>query len=200
MPAVLCALAAYVVGLFPTAQLVGRAVGVDPTRAGSGNPGASNVTRVAGWKAGLVVFLGDLCKGMAPTALGWAVAGRGAGLACWVAAVLGHVFPVTRRFRGGKGVATAGGGALVLFPVVAVVLVAAFAVVVKAARMASLGSLVIAVGLPVGVALAGRPGREVAVAAVVSAVVVVRHAGNIGRLLRREERTVLPGGSSPRPR
>jgi glycerol-3-phosphate acyltransferase PlsY len=188
--ALVAVIASYGVGQFPTAQLVGRSLGVDPTRAGSGNPGASNVTRVAGWRAGLVVLLGDLAKGLAPTLLALVILGRGAALGCWLAATLGHVFPLARRFRGGKGVATAGGGALVLLPVVSVVLIALFVIIVAIRRTPSLGSLTMATGLPIGAALAGRPGREIVVAALVGGLVVVRHAENIRRLVRREEQPV----------
>jgi acyl phosphate:glycerol-3-phosphate acyltransferase len=180
---------AYLVGTFPTAQLVGAREGVDPTRSGSGNPGATNVLRTAGRRAGALVFAGDVLKGAIPAAVGWAVDGRPLGVACWGAAVLGHVFPVTRRLRGGKGVATAGGGALVLHPAIGVILLAMFAVVVRVTRTASLGSVVIAVALPLLIAVAGRPGWEVAAASGVSVLVLARHAGNIRRLARREERS-----------
>jgi glycerol-3-phosphate acyltransferase PlsY len=179
---------AYLVGTFPTAQLVGARRGVDPTRAGSGNPGATNVLRTAGRGAGAIVFVGDVCKGAIPTAIGLAVGGRSLGVCCWAAAVLGHVFPLTRKLRGGKGVATAGGGVLVLYPLVGVVLLVLFGSVIKVTRTASIGSLAMAVALPVLVAVSGRPGWEVAVAAGVSLLVVARHGGNIQRLLRHEER------------
>jgi glycerol-3-phosphate acyltransferase PlsY len=190
---VVVVVAAYLVGTFPTAQLVGARLGVDPTRSGSGNPGATNVLRTAGRRAGALVFTGDVLKGAVPAAIGLAVGGRPLGVACWAAAVLGHVFPVTRRLRGGKGVATAGGGALVLHPIVAVVLLVIFAFVVRMSRTASLGSIVIAVAMPCLVAVSGRPAWEVAAAVGVSVLVVARHAGNLQRLVRREERSFRPG-------
>ena len=182
--------ASYAVGMFPTAQLVGRSRGHDPLAEGSGNPGASNVYRTAGRTAGLLVLLGDLAKGIVPTAAGWVLGGRGAGLACWLAAVLGHVVPLVRRGRGGKGVATAGGGALVLFPVVSVVLIALFVLVVKRTRIAALGSLVMAGLLPVGAALVHRRIADTAVAAAVAVVVFVRHRENLSRLRAGTEHTV----------
>jgi glycerol-3-phosphate acyltransferase PlsY len=182
--------AAYLSGMFPTAQLVGRASGHDPLAEGSGNPGASNVYRTAGRRAGLVVLLGDMAKGLAPTAAGLIAGGRGLGLACWLAAVLGHVVPLVRGGRGGKGVATAGGGALVLFPAVSVVLVALFVLVVKRTRIAALGSLVMAGLLPVGVAVVHRRLTDVAVSVAVAVVVIARHHGNVSRLLAGTERTV----------
>lgn len=181
---------AYLVGTFPTALLVGRRHGLDPTTAGSGNPGASNALRTMGRRAGLAVLLGDAGKGALAAGMGWAIGGRPVGVACGLAAVLGHVLPVTRRFRGGKGVATGAGMTLVLLPAVAVLLGIAFAVVAKVTRTASAGSLAIAAGLPVGAGLSGRPAGEVAAFAACSVLVVARHRGNIGRLRRGDEATI----------
>ena len=178
---------AYVLGTLPSAQVVAGRSGVDPTSAGSGNPGATNVYRTAGRRAGLVVFAFDVGKGVAAVALGMAVAGRPLALACWVAATLGHVLPVTRRLRGGKGVATGGGGSIVLFPVLAVGVIALFAFVARVTGKASMGSIAIALALPVAVAAAGNTTREILVAAAISALVLVRHVANIRRLLAGEE-------------
>src|SRR5689334_17894800 len=106
-PTVVLVPLAYLAGMFPTARLVGGRTGHDPTHEGSGNPGASNVYRLAGRRAGAMVFLGDFAKGALAAGVGLAVGGRALGLACGAAAVAGHIAPVTRRFRGGKGVATA---------------------------------------------------------------------------------------------
>ena len=186
--------AAYLLGTFPTATLVTRRRGVDPTRAGSGNPGATNVLRVAGRRAGAAALVGDVLKGAVPAAVGWAVGGHALGVACGVAAVVGHVLPVTRRFRGGKGVATAAGMAVVLFPAAAAVAIAGFAVAVALSRTASLGSVVAAVVLPVAAAAFGAPGGEVAALAGCAALIVVRHRENIDRLLRGTERRLGPDG------
>src|SRR3954447_5481745 len=99
----------YLLGALPTALAVGRRVGRDPTLEGSGNPGASNVYRTAGAKAGAMVFAGDFLKGAIATGIGLVAADRTLAVACGAAAVLGHIAPVTRRFRGGKGVVTACG-------------------------------------------------------------------------------------------
>ena len=186
---------AYLVGTIPTAVLVGRRAGHDPTLEGSRNPGASNTYRVAGARAGIVVLLVDLAKGAVATGAGLAVGGRGLAVACGAAAVLGHCLPVQRRFRGGRGVATALGVALVAWPLVAVAVAAVWGLVAKAAGKASLASLVAVVALPVGVALTGRPGWEVAAAAGLGAFVVARHLPNILRLARGEEASLRVGGS-----
>lgn len=184
----LLVVASYSMGILPSAHLVAGRRGVDPTATGSGNPGATNVYRTAGRWAGLMVFVADVGKGALATGIGLLAGDRSLGLACWGAATLGHVFPVTRRFRGGKGVATGGGGSLVLFPVVGLVVTALFALVARVSGKASLGSIVIAVALPVGVALTGRGWCEFLVAAGIAAVVLMRHEKNIRRLVAGEER------------
>ena len=181
-------LGAYGVGTFPTAQIVGRRLGRDPTREGSGNPGATNVYRTAGRRAGVLVGVVDVLKGAVPTAAGYLVDGRPLATVAWIAAVAGHVLPLTRRLRGGKGVATAAGGAAVLHPLVALALGVVFAVVARVSRRASLGSLAIALLLPVGVAIAGRPAWEIVAATALGALVLVRHGANLRRLLTGTER------------
>jgi glycerol-3-phosphate acyltransferase PlsY len=179
--------AAYLIGTFPTAWLVTRRRGIDPTQEGSGNPGATNVLRVAGRRAGAVALAGDALKGAVPAAVGWVLGGHGLGVACGVAAVVGHVLPVTRSFRGGKGVATGAGMAVVLFPAAAAVAIVGFAVTIALTRTASLGSIVAAVLLPVGVAAFGAPAWEVAAVAGCAALIVARHRANLDRLWRGTE-------------
>jgi glycerol-3-phosphate acyltransferase PlsY len=180
----------YLLGTVPTALLVGRRVGRDPTLEGSGNPGASNVYRTAGAKAGALVFVGDLVKGMLATGIGLALDGRTLALACGAAAVVGHIAPVTRRFRGGKGVATACGMAVVLFPLLAAAAAVVWGALVRLTRKASVASLVVMVLVPAGVVASGRPPVEVVGVIAVAALVVVRHAGNIRRLVRGDERSL----------
>jgi glycerol-3-phosphate acyltransferase PlsY len=180
----------YVLGAFPTAGLVGRLVGRDPSREGSGNPGASNVYRLAGKRAGIVVLIVDVCKGALPAAIGLAVGGRPLGVACGLAAMAGHVLPVDRRFRGGKGVATLGGACLVLYPMVSLCLLVVWVAVMRASRVAALGSMAMAALLPVGVAIVGRPAWEIAAATAAAIVVIVRHRSNVERLLGGREHTM----------
>jgi glycerol-3-phosphate acyltransferase PlsY len=181
---------AYLLGTFPTAILVGRRAGRDPTTEGSGNPGATNALRTMGRRAGVIVLLGDAGKGALAAGLGWALGGRAVGVACGLAAVLGHVYPVTRRLRGGKGVATAAGMGIVLLPGVALVMAGVFVVVVRRTGAASAGSIAIAVGFPVGAAVVGRPAGEVAAFALCGLLVVVRHRDNIRRLRRGHEAAI----------
>jgi len=183
--------AAYLVGTFPSAQLVARSFGAeDPTKIGSGNPGASNVYRSAGKRAGVLVGLVDVLKGAIPVGVALLVAGRPEAHAVWVAAVCGHIFPVTRGFRGGKGVATAGGGGMVLSPVLAVMLTVAFFAIVRFGRIAALGSLAVALAYPALVWVVGRESWEVLTSLGLACLVIARHRGNLERLLRRSEATV----------
>jgi glycerol-3-phosphate acyltransferase PlsY len=191
--AVLLVAGGYVLGSLPTALAVGRRTGHDPTSEGSGNPGATNVYRTAGRRAGAFVLLGDVVKGAAAAGLGWWSGGHLLGVACAAAAVVGHVLPVTRGFRGGKGVATYGGAVLVLFPLHGVVAAAAFLAAAKLSRRVSVASLVIAVAIPLGVAATGAPATEVALLAAIALLVVVRHADNIARLARGAERPLEAG-------
>lgn len=189
------AVPAYFLGTFPTAILVGRREGRDPTQEGSGNPGASNALRTMGRRAGATVLLGDLAKGAVAAGTGLASGNRAVGVSCGLAAVLGHVAPATRRFRGGKGVATGAGMAVVLLPLPALGLGLLWAVAVKVVGAASAGSVAVAVGLPLAAALVGRPAGEVAAFAACGVLVVARHRGNLGRLRRGEERSLTAEAS-----
>ncbi len=191
----LLAVPAYLLGTFPTAILVARAGGHDVTAEGSGNPGASNVARIMGWKAGLLVMAGDLAKGAIAAGVGLVVSGRPAAYVLGFLAVIGHTYPVTRGFRGGKGVATAGGMLAVLNPLVSLVLAAVWFVAARVLKLASVGSLVIAVLFPVGCALTGRAGWEIGITSVLALLVIIRHLPNLRRLLRGAE--LRTDGTSP---
>lgn len=181
-------LVAYVVGMFPTARLVGRRFGVDPTRQGSGNPGAANICRLLNLKTGVVVGAIDLLKGVIPTALALVVADRTTAHLVWIAVVLGHVWPAYCVRKGGKGVATASGAGLALNPIIGLLCAAIFLVIVKVLRVAALGSLAISVGYPVLALAFGLPASEVVMAVVVGVIVVVRHQSNIRQLLAKHGR------------
>lgn len=179
---------AYLLGTFPAAALVARATGHDVMTEGSGNPGASNVYRLAGWKPGLVVLLADIAKGSIASAVGLALAGHVGAYVLGVAAVIGHVAPITRRFRGGRGVATAGGVLLVLYPLVGLALAVLWFLLARVVvRKASVASIVGAAAFPIGVALTGNSWGDVAVTAVLAAIVILRHASNLRRLLKGQE-------------
>jgi glycerol-3-phosphate acyltransferase PlsY len=186
--------ASYLIGTFPTALLVGRRQGVDPTRVGSGNPGATNVARTAGRRAGVATLVGDLAKGVLAAGIGWAAGGHGLAALCGLAAVVGHVLPVTRRLRGGKGVATGTGMALVVAPAALAVAAVVFAITVGLSRTVSLGSVVGAAVLPVAALALGSSGEVVAALAVCAVLIVARHWENLRRIARGDERRLgTPG-------
>lgn len=183
----------YMIGMLPSAHYIAGRRGLDPTREGSGNPGATNVFRVAGRRAGVMVFAADMGKGAVATGVGLAVAGRPLAAVCWAAAVVGHVLPMTRRFRGGKGVATAGGGSFVLFGYLTIVGTAIFLVVARLTRKVSLASLSMAVSMACLILLSGVPLLEAVVVVGLTVLLIVRHQANIRRLLAGEEGTWKPG-------
>ena len=114
---------AYFLGTFPSAVMIARSRGIDITKVGSGNPGASNISRTMGRGWGIAVFVLDALKGIIPAAVGaYLLDSRPLGYAMVGAAIIGHMFPVTRGFRGGKGVATMSGSMFVLQPIVATIL------------------------------------------------------------------------------
>lgn len=178
---------AYLLGTFPSAALVTRRAGKDVTQEGSGNPGASNVTRLLGWKAGLLVLLLDVGKGALAAGVGVALDGHRGAYILGVAAVLGHVFPVTRHFKGGRGVATGAGVLVVLFPLETTILAIVWFAIARGLKKASIASVLCASLFPAIVAVRGGGALDLAVTGALAAIVVLRHLANLRRLVRGEE-------------
>ena len=183
-------LVAYVLGTFPSATLIARANGIDISTFGSGNPGASNVTRALGWRKGIWVYVLDAGKGALAAGLGLALDGRPAAYWCGAAAIVGHMFPVFRKFRGGKGVATGSGVLLVVQPLIAPLAVGLWWLITKLTGKAALGSVVAVALVPIGLVVLGQPAWEFMAVAGVCGLIVIKHAGNIGRLIRHEEHSL----------
>lgn len=186
----------YFLGTFPSALIIAKRGGVDVTAAGSGNPGTSNVVRLLGWKYGLVVFVADVLKGSASVGLAWLVMNTQPdalrvsllAYACGYAAVIGHTFPVTRKFVGGKGVATGGGVMYVLYPVMSLILCTSWFVLRKSTGKSSVASLIITVAVPVYVAIWRNDNMwELAASLGLVGMIVIRHLPNIRRLKTHEE-------------
>jgi glycerol-3-phosphate acyltransferase PlsY len=189
----------YFLGTIPSALIVAKRGGVDVTAEGSGNPGTSNVVRLLGWKYGLVVFVSDVLKGSASVGIAYYLTHHfGDGLnvsylayACAYAAVLGHTFPVTRGFHGGKGVATGGGTMFVLYPVMSAVLCTSWFVLRKLTGKSALASLIITIAVPVYVIATVGFGESDSwqIAAVLGLVgmIIIRHLPNIRRMRANEE-------------
>jgi acyl phosphate:glycerol-3-phosphate acyltransferase len=178
---------AYLIGTFPSATLVARANGIDIRTVGSGNPGASNITRVLGWKRGVWVFVLDAAKGALAAGLGLIVHGRPVGYLFGALAVIGHVFPVWQRFRGGKGVATGGGVFAPLSPALFPIAIGLWFVISRLTKKASLASIIVVALVPLGVWITQGAVWEFFAAAGICALVMVRHLGNIKRLVTRKE-------------
>ena len=178
----------YAVGSLPIGYLIAHSArGVDLRRVGSGNVGAANVYRSGGLLLAMAVMLVDAGKGAGAVLL---ADGAPEAAAAGAAAVVGHVYPVWLGFKGGKGVATAGGVFGVLAPWPTVAAVAAFGAIVACTRFVSLGSIVATVLLP-AIAWSVPGHRAVDLAATVVAILVLfRHRGNIARLWLRTERAL----------
>lgn len=185
-------LVAYLLGSVPASHLVARSSGMDLTRRGSGNLGATNVYRTLGWKAALPVVLFDAGKGWLPAWLFPAVDTSSAAawaLAYGSAAVLGHVFSIWMGFRGGKGVATGTGVFLAVAPVALLAAVVVWLVLAFTTRIVSLASMAAAVTVAAAVWFPPAEGTPAlrAFAAAVAIFVVWTHRANVRRLLRGEE-------------
>jgi acyl phosphate:glycerol-3-phosphate acyltransferase len=188
-PWVLCA-AAYVAGSIPFGMVLARAKGIDLRQVGSGNIGATNVARAMGKGWAIAVLVADAAKGFVPVWLGrhfglpaWAIAGAGG------AAIVGHMFTVFLRGRGGKGVATSLGVTLALSPVSALIGFGAYVVVFATTRLSSLGSLLGVWTFVLLFVLHEQPPRPLmALALGAGALVTLRHRENIVRLVRGEEK------------
>jgi glycerol-3-phosphate acyltransferase PlsY len=191
MTDLLAVVAAYLMGSIPFAQLLSKRRGVDLRRVGSGNVGATNVLRTLGVRPAVVAMMLDAVKGtlavlVAQRLSGGVVAPVVAGLA----SMIGHVYPVWLRFRGGKGVATAAGAFAVLTPVAVAAALGVFLLTVALTRFISVGSMAAALTLA-GWAIASDAPTVVGIgAAIGAALVLIGHRANVLRLVAGTERRV----------
>ncbi len=182
----------YLLGAIPTSYLAGRLFrGIDLREHGSKNLGATNVYRTLGWRYAIPVALVDIAKGAVPVLV---FAPRASdsqlfALACGIAAILGHVFSVFVRFRGGKGVATAAGVMLGLTPLALGIAAAAWVAVLTLTGYVSLASITAAAILPLAVRLLERLDHPeiLWLDALVAAAIIWFHRANIRRLLNGTE-------------
>jgi glycerol-3-phosphate acyltransferase PlsY len=193
-------LVAYLIGSIPFALIVARRwSAIDLRRVGSGNIGATNVVRAAGVPAGLFVALLDMTKGAASVVLAERLSGSGAAVAgAGLAAVVGHIYPVWLRFRGGKGVATSCGVFLALSPIAAALALTIFAVTVWITRYVSLASVLASAALPPITYAVGSSPPIVAASVAAALLVIFRHRSNLARLLAGSERRLDLREHSPR--
>jgi acyl phosphate:glycerol-3-phosphate acyltransferase len=199
LPAVL--IGSYLLGSIPFGYLAGRLAGIDIRKVGSGNVGATNVTRILGKQYGYPVFALDFLKGFGAVMLSMLIApGRLPGwnspeifgILAAMSSVLGHLYPPWLKFKGGKGVATSAGALLALTPVATVVGVAVWIIVFWLTGYVSLASVIAAVLLPIVILMVKshdqNGGKPLVVASIcVAAAVIWRHRSNLLRLMRGTE-------------
>jgi glycerol-3-phosphate acyltransferase PlsY len=188
----LAAAAGFLLGSVPFSFLLARLGGVDIRSVGSGNVGATNVTRALGWGPGAIALLLDAAKGAAAVLLARLIApGTGSHAAVlWAGgmAIVGHNFTPFLRFRGGKGVATGLGVFAALAPGPLLLAVACFALTLAVTRMVSLGSIVACAALPCAAYLLEAPRGVVNLALLSGALVLFAHRANIARIAAGSER------------
>lgn len=195
---ILLPVAAYLIGAIPFGFIIGKLHGVDIRKVGSGNIGATNVTRAVGKKAGKICFFCDFLKGVIPiwlTGLFWPEYIYLA-LAVGIATLLGHIFPVYLKFKGGKGVATAAGIAVAMAPWPLLIGLAIWVGTFLAFRYVSLASIVASATVPllaiifhfchIGSAIA-TSWITITFLLVIAFVAILRHTSNIARLLNGTE-------------
>ncbi len=201
----------YLMGSIPTSIIAGKLLkGIDIRRHGSGNAGATNVFRVLGWKAGIVVLLIDMAKGLIPTiwvaklgldsGLGWEFINFQ--IIAGIAAVFGHIWTVFAKFKGGKGVGTGAGMIIGLAPLAVLICLIVFVLVVAVTRYVSLGSILASLTF-MGVIFvrhfllgAEVPLQLLVFSVFIPALIIYTHRSNVGRLLRGEENKMKFGKSS----
>lgn len=187
---ILFAVASYLLGSIPTGYLLARWSGTKDVREfGSGSTGATNILRVKGWKVALPVAVFDILKGFLPVFL----ASRSFddpvfSAFCGLLAVVGHCFPFSIGFRGGKGVATSLGAFAAIAWAPCLAGAGLFLIVVGLTRYVSLGSILGALAFPLVLLAAGGSAAVAGVALAIALLVVIRHRGNIGRLIHGAER------------
>ncbi len=179
---------AYLIGSISTSILTAKIMKLeDPRTKGSGNAGATNMLRLAGKKAGAIVFAGDAVKGLVAVLIGRLLGVHAIGLALIAfAAVVGHVFPIYFNFKGGKGVATMIGALLGLSLWLGLATIGVWVVVALLSRYASLASLVAAVAAILFALLFSFHGYIIPLM-FIAILVVWKHMENIERLRKGEE-------------
>jgi|Deesub1362A_J573_1020465.scaffolds.fasta_scaffold00608_13 glycerol-3-phosphate acyltransferase PlsY len=191
MELILLIASAFVLGSIPFGVVLTKAKGIDLRKVGSGNIGATNVLRAAGKMPALMTLLGDLLKGTAAVALG-KIFGVGTLYEGFLGltAIAGHDFSLFLRFKGGKGVATSIGVLLIYMPKAGILTVIIWLATVFITRYSSLGAIVSFALLPVNVILLGYSGQKLAIAIMISALLILKHSGNIKRLVKGTERRI----------
>ncbi|NOR23711.1 MAG: glycerol-3-phosphate 1-O-acyltransferase PlsY [Desulforhopalus sp.] len=184
----------YLVGAIPFGLVVSKMVGVDVRTQGSRNIGATNVNRVLGKKLGFITLICDCLKGLLPMYFAAVLLPESETKEMVVAltgvmAVLGHMFPVYLRFRGGKGVATGMGVFLYLSPLAIAISLVVFVATVALSGFVSAGSLLASGLIPLWLYFLGASKTTIAAAASVALLIWLKHHENINRLIHGKEQS-----------
>lgn len=182
---IVLAIIAYFIGNISPSTLLARAKGIDIKKEGSGNAGTTNALRVMGPKAGVITLVVDIVKGLVAVLLGTLIAGHGCAMFCVDAVVVGHIWPVIYKFKGGKGVATTYGALMALDPLLGMATLGVVLVSVLISKRMSVGSIMGAVCFPF-LCLFIEP-DFIILGVVLAVVVFVKHRANLGRIIRGEE-------------
>jgi glycerol-3-phosphate acyltransferase PlsY len=199
LPALVAVVLAYLLGSISFAVLVSKLMGLnDPRSYGSGNPGATNVLRTGNRTAAVLTLVGDAGKGVLAVVLARLAADRFGFTdttlaAVGLAAFIGHLFPVFHGFKGGKGVATAAGMLLALAPWLGLATLATWVVVAVFLRYSSLAAIVAAVFAPLFYLLMARADAVFVMIAIMAALLLWRHQGNIAKLMAGTESRIGSG-------
>ncbi|MGI6575511.1 MAG: glycerol-3-phosphate 1-O-acyltransferase PlsY [bacterium] len=185
---ILTGVIAYLLGSIPIGVIVSKFWGRDIREHGSKNIGTTNALRVLGPLAALITLVGDVVKGTVGVLLGMYICSTMWGMAVGaVAAVFGHTYPLYLQFKGGKGIATAFGAAIILAPSLGLSLAVIWIVVILLTRYVSLGSIVAAASAPLLVYILSLPAELYLFAFLVGGNSIIRHHSNIKRLLAGKE-------------
>lgn len=184
----------YLCGAIPFGYIIAKLFkGIDIRTQGSGNPGATNVYRSVSKPLGIVTLILDILKGFIPVYFVTLINPSSYFIVLLVALVtiLGHIFTIFLKFKGGKGVATGCGIFLALNPIATVVCLLVFAVVLAISKYVSLGSICAAITLPIMIFVLGGKIELTIFATIIAIVVIVRHISNIKRLLSGTENKIF---------
>lgn len=188
MKYIILALVGYFIGTIPCSYMVGKFYGkIDVRQHGSGNAGATNVLRTVGKKAALVALLGDVLKGVLPALIGRYFLGIEGAMLASLFAVIGHCYPVTLRFKGGKGVATAGGLIIGTNPLIAFILFIYMLILVYTKKYVSLASITAAIFYPFICYFVYDSLSITLLTSILAFLIVFKHRGNIKRLIEGSE-------------
>ena len=182
----------YIFGSIPSGVIISRRfASIDPMKEGSGNIGATNVYRTAGKAYGIITLIFDILKGLAPVLIAKSFINS----EVWIATIgffafIGHLYPFTLKFRGGKGVATSLGIFIGLTPLAILPIIIIFLTIIIIFRIASIGSIISSIIIPISIWIFRYPDEYIILSILVALFIIYRHKENIKRLYRGVEKKI----------